>query len=99
MIETNTKYLIKTTSNFRKQLKKLAKQNKNLNKLKDVIYILANQEALDIKYRNHDLNDDNKYQGCKECHIEPDLLLIYKYKNDTLILLLLAIGSHSELFK
>ena len=39
------------------------------------------------------------YKNCKECHIKPDWLLIYKFNNDELILLLLATGSHSELFK
>ena len=99
MISTDTKYEIKTTSNFRKQLKKIAKQNKNLNKLKEVIYKLANKEILDNKYLNHDLKNDRKYQDCKECHIEPDWLLIYKYKNETLVLLLFATGSHSDLFE
>ncbi len=94
---TNTKYEVKTTSNFRKQLKKLAK-NKNLDKLKEIIYKLANQEILESKYRNHDLKDDKKYQNCKECHIEPDWLLIYKIKEETLVLLLFATGSHSDLF-
>ena len=55
MIVTDTKYEIKTTSNFRKQFKRIAKQNKNLDKLKEVIYKLANQEILDNKYLNHDL--------------------------------------------
>ena len=95
----NTVYEVKMTSNFKKQLKKISKQKKNLNELKTVIYRLANAETLDFKYRNHDLNDNKIYKNCKECHIEPDWLLIYKLENKELILLLLATGSHSDLFK
>ena len=94
---TNTKYEVKTTSNFRKQLKKLAK-NKNLDKLKEIIYKLANGEELELKYKNHQLSDDKIYKDCRECHIEPDWLLIYKIKEETLVLLLFATGSHSDLF-
>ena len=99
MIVTDTKYEIKTTSNFRKQLKRIAKQNKNLDKLKEVIYKLANQEILNNKYLNHDLKNDGKYQDCKECHIEPNWLLIYKYLDDELILLLVNTGSYRDLFE
>lgn len=48
-----------------------------------------------VKYRNHDLSGD--YKGCRECHIEPDWLLIYEVVNDVLVLLLYRVGSHSEL--
>mgnify|MGYP000993978477 FL=1 len=39
------------------------------------------------------------YKGCMECHIEPDWLLVYEYRNDVLVLMLYRLGSHSELFK
>lgn len=93
------KYTVDYTSNFKKQHKKAKKQGKNLNKLYEVIEKLANGEELDSKYRNHDLITDKKYINCKECHIEPDWLLIYQIKNNELVLLLFAVGSHSELFK
>ncbi len=95
----NTIYEVKMTSNFKKQLKKILKQNKDLDELKTVIYRLANAEALDSKYKNHDLNDNKIYKNCKECHIEPDWLLIYKLENKELVLLLFATGSHSDLFR
>ena len=44
------------------------------------------------------LLNDKKYKDCKECHIEPDWLLVYQIKDSELILLLFATGSHSELF-
>lgn len=70
----------------------------NIDKLKDVIAKLANGEQLEEKYKNHKLNDSKYYKNCGECHIEPDWLLVYQYREEQLILLLVATGSHSELF-
>lgn len=94
----NTKYKIDFTSNFKKQLKKAIKQNKDINELLQVITKLANLEKLDPKYKNHDLINNKTYKDCCECHINPDWLLVYKYIDDKLVLVLFAIGSHSELF-
>ena len=93
-----SKYRIEYTADFKKQYKKIKKQGKDVEKLKYVISILANEEVLDQKYNNHLLTDSKKYKNCGECHIEPDWLLVYQYKNNELILLLLATGTHSELF-
>ena len=57
---------------------------------------LANGEILEAKYRDHALTGN--YKDSRECHIEPDWLLIYEIKNETLVLLLSRVGSHSELF-
>lgn len=94
-----TKYKVKYTSSFKKSLKKILKQGKDYNKLKTVITKLANKEELEEKYRNHQLSNDKDYINCKECHVEPDWLLVYKYQEETLFLLLVDTGSHSELFK
>ena len=93
------KYKIDFTSNFKKQYKKIKKQGKNLDKLYEIIERLANGEELDPKYKNHNLINNKKYKDCKECHIEPDWLLIYQIKDAELILLLFGTGSHSELFR
>ena len=61
----------------------------------DVLYKLIHDENLPEKYRDHALIGD--WSGYRECHIKPDLLLIYK-KNDENILRLARLGSHSELF-
>lgn len=61
------KYDVEFTNKFKKELKIAKKQNKDLNKLYDVIEKLANGEALDIKYRDHELA--GKYKGTRECHI------------------------------
>ncbi len=94
----NTICEVKTTSVFNKQLKKIAKQNKDLNELIEVITKLANLEKLDSKYRNHNLINKKTYKDCCECHIRPDWLLIYKYVDNKLVLVLFAIGLHSDLF-
>lgn len=96
--DSNTKYKIDFTSNFKKQVKKMIKQTRNINELLEVITKLANLENLDSKYKNHDLINDKTYKNCSECHIRPDWLLIYKYVDDKLILVLFATISHSELF-
>ena len=96
--DLNTKCKIDFTNNFKKQLKKAVKQNKNIDELLEVIVKLANLEKLDPKYKNHNLINDKTYKDCCECHIYPDWLLIYKYVNDKLVLLLYALGSHSDLF-
>lgn len=97
--DLNTKCKIDFTNNFKNQLKKIIKQNKDINELLEVIAKLANLENLDPKYRNHNLINDKTYKDCLECHIKPDWLLIYKYVDDKLVLVLFATGSHSQLFK
>jgi len=92
------KYTIDYTNTFKKHFKKIKKQNKDLNLIYEVIEKLANGEELDHKYKNHNLSSNKKYKNCKECHIEPDWLLIYQIEKNNLILLLFATGSHSELF-
>ena len=81
------KYDVEFTNKFKKELKIAKKQNKDLNKLYNVIEKLANGETLDIKYRE-----------THECHIEPDWLLVYEIKDEILVLILYRINSHSELF-
>lgn len=93
-----TLYTIKTTDKFDKQLRKIERQNKDLNKLMIVISMIANKQRLGFKYRNHKLSKSKEYKDCFECHIEPDWLLIYKIQDDKLLLLLFATGSHSDLF-
>ena len=96
--KTTLKYTIDLTTKFKNDYKKMKKQNKNITKLAYVIYKLANGEELESKYKNHKLISNKKYKDCFECHIQPDWLLVYKIKDDKLILLLFATGSHSELF-
>jgi len=91
------RYDIKYTSQFKKDLKLAKKQNRNLDRLFEVIERLAAGEELEEKYRDHELA--GKYRGTRECHIEPDWLLVYEIHNEVLVLMLYRIGTHSELFK
>ena len=92
------KYKIKISSKFKKNYKKILKQGKDRNKFIYVLRKLSSGQKLDINYKDHALINDKTYKDCRECHIEPDWLLIYKVKEDELVLLLFATGSHSDLF-
>lgn len=85
-----------TTSQFRKDLKRIRKRGLPLDKLDHVIKKLLCQEELDFKYRDHALIGN--YIGMRECHIAPDWLLIYSISDDKLILTAVRTGSHSDLF-
>ena len=89
-------YNIKYSKGFKKSLKKVIKQGKNIDKLLEVVDMLSKKQKLDEKYKDHPLYDNKLFKGCRDCHIEPDWILIYKYLNDELILLLVNTGSHSE---
>jgi mRNA interferase YafQ len=91
------KYEVKFTNQFKKDLKLAQKQNKNLDKLFEVVNILAEGGTLDARYRDHDLSGN--YKGTRECHIESDWLLVYEIKDEVLVLMLYRLGTHSELFK
>ena len=92
------KYNVQYSNKFKKSLKKVTKQGKNIDKLLDVVDKLAIKEELDPKYKDHQLVNDKMYKNCRECHIEPDWLLVYRYNENELILLLVNTGSHSEVF-
>lgn len=91
------KYKIKFTARFKKDLKLVKKQGKDIDKLFDIVERIARDEILDEKYRDHSLSGN--YKGARECHIEPDFLLIYEKIDDVLVLSLARVGSHSDLFK
>lgn len=91
------KYTLKPTTQFKRDLKKAQKQNKNLDLLNKVLQQLADGIPLPEKNRDHALT--GIYAGCRECHIQPDWLLIYEIAEDTLFLYLTRTGSHSELFE
>ena len=65
-------------------------------KLADIIEKLSNGEILADRHKDHDLKGD--FQGFRECHVEQDLLLIYKIFDEQLVLVLVRVGSHSDLF-
>ena len=91
-----TKYEIHYTNLFKKQRKALVKRGYDVSKLDDVIKMLANGEALPPKYNDHALHGKRKNQ--RDCHIQPDWILIYEIREEQLILLLCETGTHSDLF-
>ena len=90
------KYEVKPSNQFKKDLKLAAKRGYKIELLTDVIKKLANGEVLDPKYKDHQLSGNFGFY--RECHIQPDWLLIYKIDGEQLILLLSRTGTHSDLF-
>lgn len=89
------KYRFDYTSKFKKDYRKLSKQS-IIDEVDTVIKKLLDGEKLEKKYHDHALTGN--YKGCRDCHIRPDLVLIYKKEDDILVLTALRLGSHSELF-
>ena len=84
------------TKDFHKDLKRLRRRGYDMSKLDEILAKLQNEEPLAPKYRDHAMKGDCK--GYRDCHIEPDWLLIYKINNNELILTALRTGTHSDLF-
>ncbi|MFQ5544261.1 MAG: type II toxin-antitoxin system YafQ family toxin [Nitrospiria bacterium] len=82
------------TKQFDRDLKKILKRGKDGQKIKSVIFKLINEENLEPKYKAHKLI--GSYRGRRECHIEPDWLLIYKIDRKEIIFE--RTGTHSDLF-
>jgi len=89
-------YAIKTTAQFRRDLKTVEKRGYNIGLLTQVVKKIAAGETLDKRYNDHPLK--GKYAGYRECHVSLDWLLIYKISDNTLILGLTRTGTHSDLF-
>lgn len=84
------------SSKFKKDYKRVMKQGKDPDVLFRVIDLLAREQPLPDQYRDHALSGN--YTGHRECHLQPDWLLIYKQELDRLTLTLTRTGSHSDLF-
>jgi mRNA interferase YafQ len=88
--------LLKYSSHFKKDLKPYRRDAELLGELEKVLDLLAKGKKLPDKNRNHQLSGE--FRGCFECHLRPDVLLIYKIEQSELLILLLRFGSHSNLF-
>ena len=91
-----SKLEIKWTTQFKKDYKVAIKRNLKIELLDNVIRALQKGETLDLKFKDHPLL--GSWQSYRECHIEPDWLLIYKIESNKLILVLSRTGTHSDLF-
>ena len=86
------------TGQFKKDYKLAVKRGFDINALQEVITFLCSEHPLPEKYRDHALVNSRSYKDVRECHIEPDWLLIYSVEHDVLILKLIRTGTHSDLF-
>ena len=91
-----TKLTVKLTTIFKKDYKMAMKRGRKMELLDKVITTLALGENLPNENRDHDLHGN--WKGYRECHIQPDGLLIYKIEKDILVLTLTRTGTHSDLF-
>lgn len=86
------------TGQFKKDYKLAIKRGCDPEELKTVLDTLINEKPLDKKYCDHPLTDLRLYKGMRECHIQPDWLLVYQVIKKTLILRLIRTGTHSDLY-
>ena len=89
------KFKLARTNSFKRSFKKIKLTDDEESNYIEIIYHLLNDEELEPKYKDHQLKGNLK--EFRECHIKPDLLLIYRINDD--VLELVDIGTHSELFK
>ena len=91
-------YQVIPSNKYTKSLKRISKHKDfDVKKHKEVIRLLEDGEKLASQYKDHELKGE--HAGIRECHIQNDILLLYRKEKDVLILLLVDIGSHSHLFE
>lgn len=90
-------YEIITTSQFRRDIKRCKRQNKNMLKFKEINELLIAGIKPPLKNQDHFLS--GQWSGFRECHIEPDWLLIYKINGHEKVIEYVRTGSHSDLFR
>ncbi len=86
---------IQRTTQFKRDVSRAKRRNRNLKKLREVLHWLEEGVKLPASYRDHALV--GQYKGTRECHLEPDWLLIYEASGEDVILI--RTGSHSDLFR
>ena len=91
-----TKYIVKATTQFKKDYKLAVKRKLDISLLDDVIRMLSRGESLPEKNKDHSLSGN--WVGHRECHILPNWLLIYRIEDNVLVLTLSRTGTHSDLF-
>ncbi len=90
-------YRIVPSRQFKKDLKKIVRSGHfDLSLLNQIINALARGEVLDKRFKDHTLI--GRMKGLRECHVKPDLLLVYSIRGNELMLQLFRVGSHSDLF-
>ena len=87
---------VQWTTQFKKDYKAAIKRGRDISTLDDIIRMLSAGVCLPQKYRDHALSGN--FKGFRECHIEPDWLLVYSVQKQVLTLTLFRTGTHSDLF-
>jgi mRNA interferase YafQ len=85
---------IRRTSQFKRDVKRMKKRGRDLDKLKEILERIIGGQQLEAEYRDHVLV--GQYEGTRECHIEPDWLLIYELAQSEIVLI--RTGTHADLF-
>lgn len=93
---SQTKYVVKFTTQFRKDYKLAIKRGLKIELLEQIVALLATGQSLPEKNKDHALTGN--WVGHRECHILPDWLLVYRVEDDVLVLTLTRTGTHSDLF-
>ena len=93
---TNRKYRVRMSKRYKRELKQIRKRGKDESKLEVAIDILASGGKLPSYYKDHPLSGE--WKGYRECHIEPNWLLVYRIHDDILVLALMSTGTHSDIF-
>ncbi|MDO8604055.1 MAG: type II toxin-antitoxin system YafQ family toxin [bacterium] len=91
-------YHVISSNQYRKSLKRV-EQHKDfhIKKLDEVVLLLKKSEKIPAQYKDHELKGE--FVGIRECHVQNDILLLYRKEKDVLVLLLVNIGTHASLFE
>lgn len=89
---------LKYGKQFEKDLLRSEKRGLDISKLRDAVNILQAEKPLPPEYKDHKLVNSKKYKNARECHIEPDWLLIYRIETEIQVLELKRTGTHSDLY-
>ena len=86
---------VRRTSQFKADVKRMEKRGKDFTEFKAIIIKLVSGQELEVEYRDHVLT--GQYKGTRECHVEPDWLLIYELTRHEIVLI--RTGTHLDLFR
>ena len=90
-------YSIQMSTAFRRDVRRSKRQNKDMKRFQEVIHLLASGEQLSERWKDHQLGGE--WRGFRECHLDPDWLLIYRVNRSESMIELVRMGSHADLFE
>lgn len=92
-------FSIKRSNQFKQDFKQCIKRGLSIDEFCKVLYLLQNGLIIPEQYHDHPLQPSKDFKECRELHIKPNWLLVYKYSTHDNTLYLIRTGSHSDLFK